>query len=239
MIYRDYTHSTFPDAHIVSDNHGWWDEAKTDGRLDKYKIISLLPQKLILISTEIAEAVEELRAGEFKTYEMLKVVIPGSTMPPMWMDARRLPVTALVQSRIGKPCGFPSEIADVVIRIDDLITALLVATEPGQQRDSSCKSTVSCSYQNQNLSFDYEVVSAGDIYSSLLYATYVLASTNLLVKSNKDYIDQVVYNLFRVRHIMFAIASNFDFENFDLSEELVRKSKFNETRSHRHGDKLF
>lgn len=69
--------------HDWSVSKGWWDDpGRKDRRLEL----------LMLVNTELCEAVEEARIGKIETYE----------------------------DDNGKPCGFNSEIADVQIRLFDL-----------------------------------------------------------------------------------------------------------------------
>lgn len=72
--WRDYAHS-------VAREHGWWDKEDFN-----------VGEKLMLVTTELAEAMEDYRTGKMDLY----------------LDEK------------GKPCGFPSELADAVIRILDL-----------------------------------------------------------------------------------------------------------------------
>jgi len=74
-------------SHDASADAGWWDS--TD-----YK--SKVPEKLLMVHSEISEAVEEYRDGH--TYE--------------WVGDN------------GKPEGLPVEIADAIIRLADLCGAL-------------------------------------------------------------------------------------------------------------------
>ena len=67
--------------------HGWWDGVSTPE--EKHKLI---PEKLLLIITEVAEATEDYRNGSMDTF----------------LGAG------------GKPEGFWVEVADAVIRILDL-----------------------------------------------------------------------------------------------------------------------
>ena len=76
--------------------HGWWDDAATPE--EKHKLI---PEKLLLVITELAEAVEDYRVQRMDTY-----IGAG-----------------------GKPEGFWVEVADAVIRVLDLAGAHKVDLE--------------------------------------------------------------------------------------------------------------
>ena len=82
--------------HENAKEHGWWDDAATAE--EKHKI---LPEKLLLVITELAEATEDDRNGTMDTY----------------------------LSAGGKPEGFWVEVADAVIRILDLAGAFKVDLE--------------------------------------------------------------------------------------------------------------
>lgn len=92
-----------------SDSHGFWDEQKTfdpgtgagpNGmRLQQDLVRKVIPEKLMLIVSELAEALEEVRE-------------PGRDLG----EVRTSPS--------GKPEGFPIELADAVIRIADLCGAM-------------------------------------------------------------------------------------------------------------------
>lgn len=74
---------------------GFWDDVELGPEMPTNKI----NEKLLLIHTEISEAVEELRSGQ----------IPGITR---------------YRESDGKPEGLPAELADAVIRVFDLAVAL-------------------------------------------------------------------------------------------------------------------
>jgi NTP pyrophosphatase (non-canonical NTP hydrolase) len=79
---------------------GFWDEHKT-GALHPETISS----KLALIHSEVSEALEDARGGAMKT--------------------RFLSETG----REGKPVGFPTELADIIIRVGDLAARLGIDLE--------------------------------------------------------------------------------------------------------------
>lgn len=86
--------------HYLSIEKGWWEECfnnNNDSSADfsVEKAQKTIPEKLALIHSEVSEALEDYRNG------FLKLNIEN-----------------------GKPVGFPSELADIVIRVYDLAGAL-------------------------------------------------------------------------------------------------------------------
>ena len=86
-------------AHANSVAKGFWDDQKlavNSTRLDQGLVQRTIPEKLALIHSEVSEALEDYRDGAMVT------TVDGN----------------------GKPVGFPSELADIVIRVCDLAGAL-------------------------------------------------------------------------------------------------------------------
>lgn len=113
-------------AELVQDSHerarrkGWWDEQRryaVDGRyegLDPDKIAATIPEKLALIHSEVSEALECYRDGDMFPF---------------------------VEAENGKPTGFPSELADIVIRVCDLAGALGIDLEGAIRRKAAYNET--------------------------------------------------------------------------------------------------
>ena len=75
------------EAHRTAEEKGWWGTKVP---------AEMIPEKLLLIHSEVSEALEDYRANKMR----------------------------LQQTSGGKPVGFPSELADIIIRVADLANAL-------------------------------------------------------------------------------------------------------------------
>ncbi len=93
----------------VNISNGWTmaeelKEAYAQGTVDDQRLVDHQVAVLALITTEVAEAIEEIRNGESLTENKYLV------------DGKAVPASEVPNNMIAKPVGFPSELADVVIR---------------------------------------------------------------------------------------------------------------------------
>jgi NTP pyrophosphatase (non-canonical NTP hydrolase) len=82
------------DAHMTASNRGWW---KGRNPTQANDVLACL----MLVTTEVAEAAEEIRNRTPDLWAMGNMTEPG-----------------------GKPVGFVSELADVCVRVFDLAAAM-------------------------------------------------------------------------------------------------------------------
>jgi hypothetical protein len=94
------------DVHELAKANGWWEG----------KDITVVPEKLMLIVSEVAEALEEYRNGK----PLDEVYYPDATNGYIDPDSGQYVDWAKGQAPEWKPEGFGVELADAIIRILDL-----------------------------------------------------------------------------------------------------------------------
>lgn len=114
------------ECHETSKSKGWWNAEDEDGkmlvpeRLQTLKErLRTIPTKIALIHSEASEALEEYREGNLKTLFRGSVQLSSGTQvrdyaSPHGMD----------DHPPRKPVGFPSELADILIRTLEFAVAL-------------------------------------------------------------------------------------------------------------------
>lgn len=87
-------------AHQNAVNKGWWHKPSEFGSL------------LMLVTSELAEALEDFRNGHAPTEEWYEA--------PKNSHGVSIATAEKQVDQFWKPCGIPSELADVVIRVMDI-----------------------------------------------------------------------------------------------------------------------
>jgi hypothetical protein len=111
-------------AHANARAKGFWDDCLTGDVLSRGKVIAKVPEKLCLVHSEVSEALEDFREGKMETM----VYGHGN----VWHcfgghPVEQIPVRILTCPKCGgkmKPTGFPSELADILIRVLEFGAAL-------------------------------------------------------------------------------------------------------------------
>jgi hypothetical protein len=100
------------DVHKNAVDHGWW-AVLPDGTADVKS--REFDEMMMLVSTELAEAMEEARKPGFKATEIYWI----------WNGTRYTheEMSAMTVGLSGKPEGFPVELADAVIRMSETMAA--------------------------------------------------------------------------------------------------------------------
>lgn len=115
------------ECHETSKSKGWWNAEDVDGnmimpeRLQTLKErLRTIPTKIALIHSEASEALEEYREGNMKT------LFRGSVQRSSGTQAHDFPEQEYIFNGkpTRKPVGFPSELADIIIRTLEFAVAL-------------------------------------------------------------------------------------------------------------------
>jgi len=104
------------ETYQTAKDRGWWEEENPN-----------IPEKLALIHSEVSEALEDYRNSRrvkeetgWELHELFFCSDDGDITNQPWIaDGAPLGTQSAY-----KPCGFPSELADVVIRVFDLAAHL-------------------------------------------------------------------------------------------------------------------
>lgn len=182
---------------------GWWEEFEVDLNglkvIDRLALYSVLPEKLALIHSEISEALEDYRVDKMHT----------------------------VHNTAGKPEGFYSELADVVIRIFDFVVA---------------NSTYSISHRPSDILYSPLFCCLSVEESAVIHHASMPYFLNMLhdcVSSASKDVHAGTHdwgNTALMEAVRF-IMEKFHHEGVDFWAEVERKMAYNKTRPYRHGGK--
>lgn len=106
-------------AHQNAIAKGFWDGVQINARGQRVMTNSELAEKLCLIHSEVSEALEDLRDGKMET----QFLETSGDQKGDVLDFDQA-VCRGDSLRFMKPIGFPSELADIAIRLFDLCGAL-------------------------------------------------------------------------------------------------------------------
>lgn len=202
-------------AHQNAVEKGWWDEERTYGEL------------IGLVHSEVSEVLEDYRDGHDPTevwYEY-KYEDVGSVYGQLTVLEYKNGIVKALESSVtdgwtllGKPCGIPSELADICIRIFD------IAGEYGWEDE---------------LTEDYELWSEADVSDTYTKASFPGKLTTLHYYLSqsweahgiRDAIDWLAATVCGCT----LIAQQY---GIDLNQAIAEKMAYNATRPHRHGGKV-
>ncbi|CAM3319086.1 MULTISPECIES: nucleoside triphosphate pyrophosphohydrolase family protein [Paenibacillus] len=184
------------EAHQNAVIKGWWEEERTLGEL------------IALINSEVSEALEDFRNGE--------------TPEHMWYERKAAGLVLKSEKRKStedKPCGIPSELADIVIRIFDL-TGHYGWEERLEQ--SVARMHLMPPGPNQ-VSVERPFAENLTIIQGWLTDAYRGASDTLTI----SFLALAIIDTFRLAEI----------HSINLEKAIQEKMNYNATRPHRHGGK--
>ena len=175
---------------------GWWTDQLQGGidvnqarveDIDPAWVRKVIPEKIALIHSEISEALEDFRVQKMVT----------------------------VHRADGKPEGFPSELADIVIRIYDLFGAMKWSVKPFPFGASKL------------------LPKLDSVPGRLAYMHY---KTSLALDPDCSLRDEdVIHHLSDVVQRVIELSDSL---GLDLHAEIILKQAFNRTRTRRHGGKV-
>jgi NTP pyrophosphatase (non-canonical NTP hydrolase) len=194
-------------SYTIAVEHGWWEEDRP------------LVDLIMLIVTEVAEAIEDYRKNH----------APNE----MWFEVKGSEGQIFVYSKgmIGdKPCGIPSELADIVIRIADII---------GSLDDPNSKLAV-CNIPKTEDIFELDLdsiqPSTGTFIEGLFKLTYGIVMS-LYEQPDGEIVPRQEWFRDHMKNALrqtFALARQFD---IDLMEAIDLKTTYNRIRPYKHGGK--
>jgi NTP pyrophosphatase (non-canonical NTP hydrolase) len=180
-------------AHGNAVDKGWWQEERSLGEL------------VALIHSEASEALEDFRNGHEPT--------------DVWYEKKdastgQIKTMALQPFDDWKPCGIPSELADIVIRVYDLVGKLKMKERFSELLNERFKTDISSSMRSH--------VPFGDNVGWLH-----VSISGILLNEVEQATAKVVYDTYKLA----------EYNGIDLDYAIAEKMVYNATRPHRHGGK--
>lgn len=192
------------DVHENAIKHGWWEKPRSFAEL------------LLLVHSEISEALEELRNKHDpkEIYYEGHVKLEDGSILTM---TRPMPEHVIYDNcntiHVTKPCGFPTEFADVIIRLYDMAGWYKWSIDEQliKVTTQSIKQNYSASQIRDGISdlHDDVVTMRRSRYPSAM-AEYIIARVHAIAEGN----------------------------GIDLDAAILEKHEYNKTRPYKHGGKL-
>jgi NTP pyrophosphatase (non-canonical NTP hydrolase) len=193
-------------AHANAVNKGWWEEDRTYGEL------------ISLVHSEVSEVLEDYRNGRKidEVWYEHKYPFNDETL----IESEFIVENELHKS-IGKPCGIPSELADICIRIFDI--AGKYDFGPRLERSvHECEEN--CFSSSKAIEFFAEHL------TEIHYELSQSWNSNLQQHSNNN----IMHLAYAVNVVKYISQKH----KIDLEKAIDEKMKYNATRPQRHGGKV-
>jgi NTP pyrophosphatase (non-canonical NTP hydrolase) len=193
-------------AHTNAINKGWWEEDRTYGEL------------ISLVHSEVSEVLEDYRNGRKIDEVWYEHNYPFNDEVVIESD---FVVRDKLHTSIGKPCGIPSELADICIRIFDI--AGKYDFGPKLERYVT----------------EYEENCFRSFKGTELFAEHL---TEIHYELSQSWISDVRQRSSNnIRHLAYAVNVVKYISRkhkIDLEKAIDEKMKYNATRPQRHGGKV-
>lgn len=178
-------------AHSNAISKGWWDEERTFGEI------------IALVHSEVSEALED-----YRNHKGINEVWYENPAGHSWSSQT---------GEFQKPCGIPSELADICIRIFD------IAGKYNWGPRLEGRITVSNTWHEREYNFAEELT---DIHHDLSQAW---------ISHNKHNEHYAIVNL---SHAVLSVMQMSRKYRIDLEQAILEKMAYNATRPQRHGGKV-
>lgn len=193
-------------SYTIAVEKGWWSDPRP------------LVDLIMLIGSEVSEAIEDYR----KHHD------PGE----LWYevtDASGRVLTSATAVPGGKPCGIPSELADLVIRVADIVGGLEDPTMPFPHKIAKGSDSV----------FGFDPTNVAPLKGSFVAGLYKVTAP-VFASLEENALEEVVPKYDFYDYLSKAVRNTFALAkqcNIDLIEAIVIKTAYNRTRPVKHGGK--
>lgn len=190
------------EAHANAVAKGWWKEDRTYGEL------------IALVHSEVSEALEDYRNGE--------------KLDKVWYEHKASDGSTFRHSKLwylgnqGKPCGIPSELADICIRIFD------IAGRYGWGEDLQKEFL-------ENEKHPFKQSWAQSSFAEKISRMHLELSCSFYEFEMLKQKNQAIINL---SGVLSGVANMCKEYGIDLDQAIFEKMAYNATRPERHGGKV-